>query len=93
MQFACNHAPRIFPSGAGAETRRQVAWETNIPKGAKFHVAWFAKDGLHVLDIWDSQTDFEKFINDGLMPRSNASASKANRKFNLNRHMRSSRRM
>ena len=50
------------------ETRRQVGWETNVPKGAKFHVAWFAKDGLHVLDLWESQADFERFVNDRLMP-------------------------
>lgn len=40
----------------------------HVPKGAKFHVAWFAKDGMHVLDIWESQADFEKFVNDRLMP-------------------------
>ncbi|MGD0910134.1 MAG: hypothetical protein ABSA96_21325 [Candidatus Acidiferrales bacterium] len=50
------------------QTRRQVAWETDLPKGAKFHVAWFAKDGLHVLDIWESQADFERFAKLRLMP-------------------------
>jgi len=50
------------------QTRRQVAWETDLPKGAKFHVAWFAKDGLHVLDIWESQADFERFARERLMP-------------------------
>jgi hypothetical protein len=50
------------------EARRQVAWETNVPKGAKFHVAWFASYGLHVLDLWESQADFDQFVNDRLMP-------------------------
>ena len=50
------------------ETRRQVAWETNVPKGAQFHVAWFASDGLHVLDLWDSQADCERFVSERLMP-------------------------
>jgi hypothetical protein len=50
------------------ETRKEVKWETNVPTGAKFHVAWFAGDGLHVLDIWDSRKDFEKFVDQRLMP-------------------------
>lgn len=39
-----------------------------MPKGAKFHVSWFADDGLHVLDVWDSQADFERFAKERLMP-------------------------
>ena len=27
------------------EARRQVGWENNVPKGAKFHVAWFPTTG------------------------------------------------
>ena len=50
------------------QARREVAWETNVPKGAKIHVAWFAGDGLHVADVWESQADFERFSNDRLMP-------------------------
>ena len=61
------HWPEVSKSQY-EETRRQVMWETNVPKGAKFHVDWFAKDGLHVLDIWESQALFEQFVNDRLMP-------------------------
>jgi hypothetical protein len=50
------------------QLRRQVAWETDLPKGAKFHVAWFEQDGLHVLDIWESQSDFERFKKNRLLP-------------------------
>jgi hypothetical protein len=43
------------------QTRQQVRWETDVPEGAKFHVAWFEQDGLHVIDLWDSREQFERF--------------------------------
>jgi len=61
------HWPEVKPNQY-EEARRQVAWETNVPKGAKFHVCWFADDGCHVIDLWDSQADFERFANERLMP-------------------------
>jgi hypothetical protein len=45
-----------------------VKWESDPPKGAKFHTAWFAADGFHVLDLWDSRADFEAFVHDRLTP-------------------------
>jgi heme-degrading monooxygenase HmoA len=48
--------------------RKEVNWEGNTPTGAKFHVSWFADDGFHVLDIWDSQQDFENFVQNRLGP-------------------------
>ena len=50
------------------QARREVRWETNVPKGAKYHVAWFGGDGFHALDLWDSQADFERFSQERLMP-------------------------
>ena len=49
------------------QVRADVAWETNTPKGAQFHVAWMGDDGFHVLDLWDSAEDFQKFANTRLM--------------------------
>ncbi len=48
------------------QVRNDVKWETNVPNGAKFHVAWWAADGFHVLDLWDSQPQFERFVQDRL---------------------------
>ena len=45
------------------QVRSDVKWETNTPKGAKYHVSWF-DNGLHVVDVWDSRADFEKFAQD-----------------------------
>lgn len=50
------------------EVRHDVKWESEVPKGAKFHVAWFADDGFRVLDLWESQADFETFVRDRLTP-------------------------
>ena len=50
------------------EVRREVKWETDVPQGAKFHVSWFANDGLHVVDVWDKQSDFENFVQTRLAP-------------------------
>jgi hypothetical protein len=48
------------------EVRKVVDWEGSVPKGAKFHVAWFGDDGFHVLDLWDSADDFARFSEERL---------------------------
>jgi hypothetical protein len=50
------------------QVRRDVNWEGDVPKGAKFHVAWFGDDGLRVVDLWDSREDFEAFVQQRLTP-------------------------
>ncbi|HWW63032.1 MAG TPA: hypothetical protein VN181_16780 [Thermoanaerobaculia bacterium] len=50
------------------DVRREVNWEGDVPAGAKFHVAWFAADGFHVLDVWESREAFESFAQSRLMP-------------------------
>ena len=61
------HWPEVSKSQY-EQARKLVDWEGNTPKGAKFHVAWFASDGFHVLDLWDSQQDFENFVAARLNP-------------------------
>jgi hypothetical protein len=48
--------------------RKQVNWEGNVPAGAKYHVCWFADDGLHVLDVWNSAEEFQRFMEQRLQP-------------------------
>ena len=50
------------------QLREKLAMESNPPRGAKFHVAWFEGDGLHVLDVWQSREEFERFQRDKLGP-------------------------
>lgn len=49
------------------QVRREVNWEGDVPKGAKFHVAWAGSDGLRVLDLWESEQDFQAFVEQRLM--------------------------
>ncbi len=48
------------------QVRQSVKWEENPPDGAKFHTAWMGSDGFHVLDLWDSPEQFQKFHQDRL---------------------------
>jgi hypothetical protein len=50
------------------ETLRVVRWVEEKPDGAMFHVAWFADGGLHVTDVWQSEAQWDAFLNDRLMP-------------------------
>jgi cell division septation protein DedD len=48
--------------------RKDVSWETRVPAGAKFHVAWVGADGFRVIDLWESAQDFEHFLQNRLAP-------------------------
>ena len=50
------------------QTLALVRWETETPGGAKFHVASFDENGLRVTDVWDSAEDFNRFVEQRLMP-------------------------
>lgn len=61
------HWPEVTPDQY-QQARKLVGWETNVPKGAKYHVAFFAKDGFRVIDVWESPQDFNAFVEARLMP-------------------------
>jgi hypothetical protein len=48
--------------------RDTVGWEEVAPVGGQVHVAWFDAQGLHVIDIWDSEQAFETFFAQRLAP-------------------------
>jgi len=48
--------------------RAKVDWEGSIPDGAVQHVAWFDADGMNVVDVWDSEEQFNAFIQSQVMP-------------------------
>lgn len=50
------------------EARDKVDWESDVPDGALLHVPWFVEDGLRVTDVWESGDDFERFVEERLMP-------------------------
>jgi hypothetical protein len=54
--------------GTYDQMRDDVKWETNVPKGALFHIAWMADDGFHAIDLWESAEDFQRFSDTRLNP-------------------------
>jgi hypothetical protein len=48
--------------------RDKVGWEHDAADGALFHVAWMGDDGLHVVDVWESEQAFNTFAEQRLMP-------------------------
>jgi hypothetical protein len=48
--------------------RKEVNWEGQPAEGGKFHTAWFAPDGFHVLDLWESPAHFQRFAETRLIP-------------------------
>jgi hypothetical protein len=50
------------------QARELVGWERDAPKGAIFHVSFFDEGGFKVVDVWDSEADFQAFVDERLMP-------------------------
>ncbi len=50
------------------QVREIVRWEQDVPQGAMFHVIAFDDDGARVTDVWDSADDFQRFVDERLMP-------------------------
>jgi hypothetical protein len=50
--------------------RKEVNWEGNHPSGVIFHAASFDSSGnnIHVADIWESEDQWNNFLNTRLMP-------------------------
>jgi hypothetical protein len=49
--------------------RKEVNWEGNPPPGLILHVASFDNSGnIHVSDIWESEDQWNNFLNTRLMP-------------------------
>ena len=50
------------------QLRQAVDWEGNPAKGGIFHVAWFDDQGLRAFDVWESEQDWNKFLEQRLGP-------------------------
>ncbi|MGE0685970.1 MAG: hypothetical protein AB7P33_04445 [Dehalococcoidia bacterium] len=46
--------------------RSDIDWVANPPAGGLLHVAAFADDGMHVVDLWDSPEQFQAFVDSKL---------------------------
>ena len=47
---------------------KEVGWEADPAVGGLFHVAWFEKDGMNVVDVWERAEDFQRFTDERLLP-------------------------
>ncbi len=46
-------------------------WGSQPPEGGLFHVASFDEKGMYVTDIFESKEDWDRFLNNTLMPAMN----------------------
>jgi hypothetical protein len=58
------------------QVRKSVNWEGNPPKGAIFHTASFGSNALHVVDLWETPEDFNKFVEQRLSKGTEAAGIK-----------------
>jgi hypothetical protein len=49
--------------------REVVDWEHDVPVGAIYHVASFDEGCAYVTDVWAAAEDFERFVEESLMPQ------------------------
>lgn len=50
------------------EIRKLAKWDTDTPKGLLLHIASFADGNAHMVDVWDSPDDFQRFVAERIMP-------------------------
>ncbi len=50
------------------EVRRLAKWETDVPEGEIFHAVSMADNAWEGVDIWESQDDFDQFLQNRLQP-------------------------
>jgi hypothetical protein len=50
------------------QVRERVQWDSDVPNGVKLHISGSADDGLHILDVWESEEAFNAFFEQRIMP-------------------------
>ncbi len=69
MAVLCILSGEGFTKEKYEELRKEVDWEHNQPKGEIFHAIGFDNSGgYHVVDIWESEQDFNNFVTNTIKP-------------------------
>lgn len=50
------------------QVRAKAQWDRDIPAGAKLHICGFSDDGMHILDVWESEDAFHAFFQQRVGP-------------------------
>lgn len=50
------------------ELRELVGWDRDVPAGMRFHVATFTDGILRMLDVFDSEAQFDAFVQTRIVP-------------------------
>jgi hypothetical protein len=48
--------------------REQVGWEREVAQGSIVHIACSGSESFRVVDVWESEEAFERFVEERLMP-------------------------
>lgn len=43
-----------------------VDWENEPARNGIFHVVWFEDDGMGIVDVWESEQDWQNFMDERL---------------------------
>ena len=69
MAVLCKFVGEGFTKEMYEELRKQIDFEHNHPKGEIFHAVAFDNSGkFNVVDIWESEEDFNNFVTNKLKP-------------------------
>jgi hypothetical protein len=50
------------------ELREIVGWDRDVPAGMQFHVASFGDGVLRMTDVWDTEDQFDAFVQTRIVP-------------------------
>jgi hypothetical protein len=50
------------------QVREKAQWDRDLPDGAKLHVCGFNNDGMHILDVWESEESFNAYFQQRIDP-------------------------
>lgn len=69
MAIMCIFTGKGFTQQMYEQIRKDIDWEHDHPRGEIFHAVGSDKSGdIHVTDIWESEEDFDNFIDSKLKP-------------------------
>jgi hypothetical protein len=57
-----------FPKEQYDQLLELSSWETQPARNGIFHVVWWEGDTMRIVDVWESQQDWQTFFDERLLP-------------------------